>query len=193
MSELSFELQRTGSTNRINLRDQVFTWSGTVGSLGAVEVAYPTERADYRGLHFRASVTGQYLPATSYFGREYAGRPSLAEGELSVAGNPASLSRNAWGLTRRGRALRIAAEGREYVYAEHRNRRGHELRRSGAGVRMTRSHWKNPQTISGICQGAADGLDISLAILLESVYTRNLSVRGALVSAPGRVLSRLSE
>ncbi|MET7936471.1 hypothetical protein [Streptomyces sp. NPDC005322] len=191
MDGTSFELRRTGSTNRIVLREQTFSWTGTVGGLGGVEVAFPTERANYRGLYFRASVSGENIPQTSYFGLEYGGRPSLAEGELTVVGHPAAISRSAWGITRNARALRIRTEQREYTYAEVRNKRNHELRRDGAGVRTTRSGWKNPHTISGTFSGGADALDISLAILFEAVYTRNLSLRGALLSLPGRALDRL--
>lgn len=41
--------------------------------------------------------------------------------------------------------------------------------------------------------GAVDSVDISLAILFEGVYTRNLSFRGALISAPGRFMDSVSK
>jgi hypothetical protein len=52
---------------------------------------------------------------------------------------------------------------------------------------MTRTSWKNPQSLHGTSRGGVDSVDLSLAILLECVNTRNLSPRGALLSAPGRV------
>ncbi|MFD9001871.1 hypothetical protein ACFV0T_13000 [Streptomyces sp. NPDC059582] len=80
-----------------------------------------------------------------------------------------------------------------WTYAQSGNKRGHELVRDGAGVRMARSSWTNPRTITGTCLGTADALDISLALVLEGVYTRNLSTPGALVSLPGRFLNRFND
>ena len=57
----------------------------------------------------------------------------------------------------------------------------------------TRSEWRFPQTISGVWEGGADALDIGLAILMEGVYTRNLSFGGAVYSWPGRFLSRVDD
>ncbi|MEU6083748.1 hypothetical protein [Streptomyces sp. NPDC047108] len=190
---VAFTLARSGSPNRYVLRDQVFSWAGTVSGLGHVEMVYPTERSDHGGLFLGASVTGVGVPASSYGGREYGGRPSLADGELVLAGNPARLSRSSWGLTRRARALRIHAGDRSYAYAEVRDRRRHELRRPGACVRTTRSARRNPRTIAGSVHGLADGVDVALAVLLEGVDTRSLSLRGALLSAPGRLLVRLGD
>jgi hypothetical protein len=84
-------------------------------------------------------------------------------------------------------------KGREYTYAERDNKRTHELVRQGVGVLMRRSSWRNPRTISGRCQGDVDGLDISVALVFEAVYTRNLSMSGALLSLPGRFLNRFSD
>ena len=58
---------------------------------------------------------------------------------------------------------------------------------------MLRSAWMDPKNISGTAHGAVDSVDISLAILFEGVYTRNLSLRGALISAPGRLMDRLGD
>ncbi|BFO21161.1 hypothetical protein SHKM778_75490 [Streptomyces sp. KM77-8] len=67
----------------------------------------------------------------------------------------------------------------------------HELTRKGVVVTMARSEWRRPRTITGVAEGDADGLDLGLAILMEGVYTRNLSFGGAVYSWPGRFLSRL--
>ena len=56
---------------------------------------------------------------------------------------------------------------------------------------MARSSWKDPDIISGSAQGSVDSVDISLAILFEGVYTRNLSLRGAVISGPSRLLARV--
>ncbi|MEU0216462.1 hypothetical protein ABZ281_15615 [Streptomyces sp. NPDC006265] len=80
-----------------------------------------------------------------------------------------------------------------YTYAERGGTRSHELVRRSVGVRITRSSWRNPSTLSGTWRGEADALDIGIALVLEGVYTRNLSLPGALVSLPGRFLNRFND
>ncbi|MFJ8715103.1 hypothetical protein ACIRD9_18250 [Streptomyces violaceus] len=165
---------------------------GHVEGLGRIELTFPTEYSDYTSEYCEVAVSGESFPLTTYLGLRYLRRPLLASGELRVDWDPAELSRNVWWLGRRGRALRILAKGRAYTYAERGGKRSHELVRSGAVVHMRRSSWSNPRTLSGTCLGEADALDISLALVLEGVYTRNLTTRGALVSLPGRFLNRFS-
>ncbi|MGA5004413.1 hypothetical protein ACPCDX_05350 [Streptomyces koyangensis] len=194
MSELSFELRR--STNTVTSREQrhVAFWGGTVGRLGTVELVVPALEVvpvrdrDTDG----AAVTGESVPPSSFTGLGYGGRPRLARARLQVAGQEAELSRNAWRAGREGRALRVRVVGREYRYQERGNRRHHVLERAGARVEMTRSSASAAaETLRGAAGGAVDSVDLSLAILLEGVHTRNLSLRGALISAPGRLLDRL--
>ena len=194
MSALSFALRR--STNTVTSREQrhIAFWHGTVGQLGAVELVLPALEVipvRDRGIN-GAAVTGESVPPSSFTGLAYGGRPRLARGRLQVAGQEAGLSRNAWRTSREGRALRIRVVGREYRYQERGNRRHHVLDRAGARVEMTRSSASvASETLRGTADGAVDSVDLSLAILLEGVYTRNLSLRGALISAPGRLLDRL--
>lgn len=136
-------------------------------------------------------MTGENIPPSSYTGLGYGGRPRLARGRLSVAGQDAAFSRRTWRTSREGRALQIWAVGREYQYREVQNRRHHVLERPGVQIAMSRSSWANPKSISGTANGAVDSVDISIAILFEGVYTRNLSLRGALISAPARLTDRL--
>lgn len=195
MNEFAFELKRF--TNNVTSAEQtpVTFWRGTVGGLGGVELIVPAlEVMDVRERgRGGAMVTGENIPQSSFTGLWYGGRPRLAEGRLSVAGQDAAFSRSAWRLSRRSRALRVWAVGREYRYREATNRRRHVLERPQSQVTMTRSSWKNPDTISGTAHGAVDSVDISVAILFEGVYTRNLSLRGALISAPGRMADRLGD
>jgi hypothetical protein len=171
-------------------------WRGVVGGLGTVELVVPAlevvpllDRTTLAG----AMVTGENIPMSSFTGLWYGGRPRLAAGKLSVAGQRAAFSRRAWRTSRSGRALRIRAVGREYRYRETTNRRHHVLERPEAQVAVSRSSWADPRNISGSARGAVDSVDISLAILFEGVYTRNLSLRGAVISAPGRIADRLGD
>ncbi|MFI6091357.1 hypothetical protein [Streptomyces sp. NPDC051218] len=184
---LSFELQLAEAS-------RAFWWEGVVGGLGAVELASPDRDAvpqKYWGTYNGATVRGESIPQCSYYGLGYFLKPRLAHGVLHVAGQEAAVSRNAWSSTKRGRALRIRALGRDYRYVEGQNKRQHALERDGVKVQMTRSSWKNPKTLSGLAEGSVDSVDISLAILFEGIYTRNLSLRGAVFSGPGRMLSRI--
>jgi hypothetical protein len=121
------------------------------------------------------------------------GSPRFARGQLSVAGRDAAFTRKTLRASRGARALRIWAVGREYRYREQGSRRHHVLERPESRIVMARSSWKNPASISGTARGAMDSVDVSLAILFEGVYTRNLSLRGALISAPGRLMDRLGD
>jgi hypothetical protein len=136
-------------------------------------------------------VTGENIPVSTFTGLPYGGRPRLARGRLSVAGQDAAFTRRTFRSSRGARALRIWAVGREYRYREEGNRRHHVLERSDSRIVVARSSWKDPESISGTNHGAVDSVDISLALLFEGVYTRNLSLGGALISAPGRLMDRL--
>lgn len=166
-----------------------------MSALGAVELVLPALElvpVRDRTTHIGALVTGESIPQSSFVGWPYSGRPRLAEGKLSVAGRDAAFARKAWRAGKEERALRIWAVGREYTYVEKQDKRHHALVRDEARVDMARSSWREPKVISGSVQGAADSVDISIAILFEGVYARNLSLRGALISAPGRFMDRLS-
>ncbi|MFF5314921.1 hypothetical protein [Streptomyces massasporeus] len=196
MSQFSFELERFANTVTSMNQRHVSCWRGDVGGLGPVELVVPalevvpvTERADYEG----AMVTGENIPMSSFKALRYGGRPRVAEGKLSVAGQHASFTRKSLRLSRGARALKVWAVGREYRYREDGNRRHHVLERPESRILMARSSASDPKTISGTAHGSADSVDISLAILFEGVYTRNLSFRGALISAPGRFLDGVSK
>ncbi|MEU0245992.1 hypothetical protein ABZ192_16935 [Streptomyces sp. NPDC006235] len=196
MSQFSFELERfTNTVTSMNQR-HVNCWRGDVGGLGPVELVVPalevvpvSERAEYEG----AMVTGQNIPMSSFKALRYGGRPRVAEGKMSVAGQHVSFTRNTLRMSRGARALKIWAVGREYRYREEGNRRHHVLERPESRVVMTRSSASDPEIISGTAHGAVDSVDISIAILFEGVYTRNLSFRGALISAPGRFMDSVSK
>ena len=197
MPQFSFELERfTNTVTSMNQRHVSF-WRGDVGGLGPVELVVPalevvpvTERAEYDG----AMVTGENIPMSTFTALRYGGRPRVAEGKLNVAGQHASFTRKTLRLSRGGRALKIWAVGREYRYREEGSRRHHVLERPESRIVMTRSSGAaDPKSISGTAHGAVDSVDISLAILFEGVYTRNLSFRGALISAPGRFLDSVSK
>lgn len=195
MSQFAFDLQQHPNTVTSREQTQVTFWRGTVGQLGLVELIVPalevvalSEPREMIG----TMVTGENIPMSSFKGIRYGGRPRLAEGKLSVAGQHASFTRKALRMSRSARALKIWAVGREYRYREEGNRRHHVLERPESRITMTRSSGAKPKSISGVAYGAVDSVDISVAILFEGVYTRNLSFRGAVISAPGRFLDGLS-
>ncbi|MBZ4324341.1 hypothetical protein [Streptomyces huiliensis] len=160
------------------------TWAGAVPGLGPVELVCPAEE-DVRRETLTARVSGQGITPLSFTGIGFRGKPRLARTELTGGGWVARLKRRHLAVSARRRALRIEIAGRAYRYRALPGRR-HELRRDGAVVTIRRSH-----TLDGDGRGACDGLDIGLALLLEGVYTRNLTFGGALYSWPGRFLTRV--
>ncbi|MEW2073946.1 hypothetical protein ACH4FA_08080 [Streptomyces sp. NPDC017966] len=192
MTTMEFQLVHTGSELEGLLKRATHTWSGTLPGLGAVELVYPLEvRAS--GDDLTARVSGEAIAPMVFRGVGFRGRPRMAHMKLGADGHTAKLRRRHLAVTRQGRALRIELAGRSYRYRVLGGKLRHELRREGAVVTMTRSGWRYPQTLSGVSQGGADALDLGLAILLEGVYTRNLSFSGALYSWPGRFLSRADD
>jgi hypothetical protein len=191
MSGVAFELQRATSVK--GPRGEVFSWVGQVSGLGGIQVSFPTEHSDHPSEYCEVAVTGESFPLVTYLGLRYLRRPLLARGDLRVDWDPAELSRNVWWPGREGRGLRIRVKGRKYPYVERGNKRSHALFRPGAGVLIRRSQWTNPRVITGTCEGEADALDISVALVFEAVYTRNLSMLGALLSLPGRLLNRFND
>ncbi|MFF7450628.1 MULTISPECIES: hypothetical protein [unclassified Streptomyces] len=190
MSTVTFELRRAETVK--GARGEVLSWVGDVAGLGHIELVFPADYSHYPSEYTEVAVRGDSVPLTTYIGLGYLQRPLLARGELNIDWEPAALSRQAWRFGRDARALRIRVKGRTYAYVQRGGKRRHELVRPGAAVHMRRSSWVKPRTITGTCLGEADALDISIALVLEGVYTRNLSVTGALVSLPGRILNRLN-
>ncbi|MGY0058525.1 hypothetical protein ACWY4P_18565 [Streptomyces sp. LZ34] len=187
---VQFELTHRGSARGRLRKRATHTWAGTVPGFGPVELACPAEE-DLARDTVAAWVSGHGIPPVSFAGIEFRDRPRLARMTLTADGWTGKLNRRHLAVTARGRALRIGVAERSYRYRVLGGKLRHELRREGAVITMSRSAWRHPRAISGAGEGGVDGLDIGLAILLEGVYTRNLSFGGALYSWPGRFLSRL--
>ncbi|MEU7603084.1 hypothetical protein AB0B78_06250 [Streptomyces sp. NPDC040724] len=165
------------------------SWSGSAAGFGPVSLAFPVNQ-DRSGNSGHTAVSGPGLPYVLFSGVPFRVSPRMGNMELSVDGRSAKLSRRHLAVTKRGRGLRIRIDGRDYRYQVLGSKRQHELSRAGVSVRMSRSDWRLPGSISGTAQGQADGLDVALAVVLEGVYTRNLSFSGAVYSWPGRFFSR---
>ncbi|GAA2352814.1 hypothetical protein [Streptomyces cuspidosporus] len=192
MNTIHFELVHQGSTPGRLLKRPRHTWAGTVPGFGPVELTCPAEE-DLARDTLVSWVSGQGIPPMSFSGIDFRDRPRLAWMTLTADGWTADLKRRHLAVTAHRRALRIAVAGRSYRYRVLGDKLRHELWREGAVVTMSRSTWRHPRTVTGAAQGGFDGLDIGLAILMEGVYTRNLSFGGALYSWPGRFLSRLDD
>ncbi|MGX1311949.1 hypothetical protein RKD24_002068 [Streptomyces calvus] len=192
MTTRQFRLVHAGASHGRLRRRPTYTWAGTLPGLGAVELVCPAEEHIERE-SLVAWVSGPVVPPMSFTGIAFRGLPRMAGMQLTADGWTARLRRRHLAVTERGRALRIELAGRSYRYRVLGGKLRHELRREGAVVTTTRSEWRFPQTISGVSEGDADALDVGLAILMEGVYTRNLSFGGAVYSWPGRFLSRVDD
>ncbi|MDT0402816.1 MULTISPECIES: hypothetical protein [Streptomyces] len=190
MDTMRFELTRAEFERRRLLRRATYVWSGTLPGIGEVRLTCPRE-SWHSGEKQTARVAGEGVPTLAFRGVRFRGLPRMAHMQLSAGVNNCRPRRRHLAVRRSERALRIEVRGRSYRYRVLDDKRRHELTRKGVVVTMTRSEWRRPRTISGVAEGDADGLDVGLAILLESVYTRNLSFGGAVYSWPGRFLSRL--
>lgn len=192
MTTTQFQLARTGPDRGRSPRRTTHTWTGTLPGFGTVELAYPLD-VGVSGDDLTARVSGEAIAPMVFRGIGFRGRPRMAHMKLGADGHQAELRRRHLAVTQQGRALRIRLFGRSYRYRVLGDKLRHELRREAAAVTMTRSEWRYPRTLSGVSGGETDALDLGLAILLEGVYTRNLSFGGAVYSWPGRFLSRMDD
>lgn len=190
MTTVRFQLTRAESERGRLLKRATYVWSGTLPGIGVVRLTCPRE-AWHSGEKQTARVTGEAIPPMVFRGVRFRGLPRMAHMRLGVGVDTCRPRRRHLAVGRSARALRIDLAGRSYRYQVLDSKLRHELTRKDVVVAMTRSEWRRPRTLSGVAQGDADALDLGLAILLEGVYTRNLSFGGAVYSWPGRFLSRM--
>ncbi|MEU9349990.1 hypothetical protein AB0D65_02970 [Streptomyces griseoloalbus] len=168
---------------------------GDVGRFGSVVVERcPLYRTADRGMD-TARLSGPAFPETVFRGKRRSGRPSLLKAELTLDGRPAELRFNARALRKEDRALRIAYEGREYVYSVQGLGKAEVLEREGVRVTIEPGQYvPSAGTAStGTATGPADAVDLAIAIVLVEVDTDVLTLGGAALSAPFALMQRFSD
>ncbi|WP_306328383.1 hypothetical protein [Streptomyces venezuelae] len=189
MSTAGFVLSRTDPGAASRWFGPGPSWGGVIPGLGPVELRYGN--AVGRGDDFaQFSVVGERLPQGVFSGIRFGRMPLPARAGLRVGEHTGSLSRRRSGVSRDGRALRVGLAGRAYRYRRGRDKRVTELLREGIVVRVTRDDWSRPVTLDVRTEGGVDAVDLSLALLLQGVYTRHLAQGGRWYSLPGRFLNR---
>ncbi|MFI1360719.1 hypothetical protein ACH4TV_45185 [Streptomyces sp. NPDC020898] len=168
---------------------------GDVGDFGSVTVERcPIYRPLEKGMD-TVRLSGPAFPEASFRGKRRSGRPSLFKAELTIDGRPAELRFNARALRKKDRALRVAYEGREYVYSVEDLGRVRVLEREGVRVTMEPGQYIPPAgTISaGSATGPVDAVDLAIAIVLEEVDTDVLTLGGAALSSPFALMQHFSD
>ncbi|MFK3733388.1 hypothetical protein ACI2LJ_24355 [Streptomyces sp. NPDC088090] len=187
-----FTLHHTGPAGGARLLTPAPSWEGSVPGLGGVRVRCGP--APGRSDAFaQVSVDGERLPAGVFSGIRYGHAPLPSRVRLRVGPHTGATSRFRSGITRDQRALRVRLGDRAYRYRQGRDKRVHELLRPGLRIRVTRDDWYRPLTLTVRTEGPADALDLSLALLLQGVYTRHLSQAGRWFSLPFRILNRMPD
>ncbi|MFF8094536.1 hypothetical protein [Streptomyces sp. NPDC016675] len=168
---------------------------GDVGRFGAVAVERcPLHRPQAKGMD-TVRLTGPAFPETVFRGKRRSGMPSLFKAELTLDGGPAELRFNPRALRKEDRALRIAYEGREYVYSVEGLGKAKVLEREGVRVSMQPGRFV-PSTgtgTTGTATGPADAVDLAIAIVLEQVDTDVLTLGGAALSSPFALMQHFSD
>ncbi|MFJ2818337.1 MULTISPECIES: hypothetical protein [unclassified Streptomyces] len=165
---------------------------GVVGDFGEVTVEVerksPSVKAGSR--QTEVHVYGEKMPEVRYQ-TVGPGRPTLRNARLAVDGNSVHLDFNAKGLTNTARALRIAYQDRTYEYVAESPGGGGTLTRPGVTITVTRRKNTVGKGMSslGSVTGAADAVDLALAVLFEEVDTVELTISGAVSGALGRLLN----
>ncbi|MFF1276368.1 hypothetical protein ACFVZC_23660 [Streptomyces marokkonensis] len=168
---------------------------GDVGHFGSVVVERcPLSRPLDKGMD-TARLSGPAFPETVFRGKRRSGRPSLFKAELTLDGRAADLRFNARALKREDRVLRIAYEGREYVYSSEGLGKANVLAREGVRVSMELGRQIPPAHIAsaGTATGPVDAVDLAIAIVLEEVDTDVLTLTGAALSSPFALMQHFSD
>ncbi|MEU4324374.1 hypothetical protein [Nonomuraea dietziae] len=168
-----------------------FGLRGELGPFGQAEVEYPVARDDDTNL-FAAEVRGEHLPTARLTGRAYSYMPSLGGARVDIEGRQVTLRRRWWALTRGGRALRLGHEGARYTFIAVGSGKDFELRRADTRVLLRRRGWTWGRVpVVGQASGPVNAVDMALAVLLEGVDTRNLTLTRALRWGPYRLMYAL--
>ncbi|MFC5851207.1 hypothetical protein ACFPZI_04990 [Streptomyces chlorus] len=168
---------------------------GSVGHFGPVVVERcPLYRPVEKGMDI-ARLSGPAFPETVFRGKRRSGRPSLFKAELTLDGRRAELWFNARALKREDRALRIAYDGREYVYSSVGLGKAKFLEREGVRATIEPGRQIPPADIAsaGTATGPVDAVDLAIAIVLEEVDTDVLTLAGAALSSPFALMQRFSD
>lgn len=110
-------------------------------------------------------LSGPAFPETTFRGKRRSGQRSLLKAELTLAGGHAELRFSPRALRKEDRALRIACDGREYVYSAEGLGKARVLVREG--IRVTSEpgpHIPQAGTVSaGTATDSADAVDLAIA------------------------------
>ncbi|MFF9811363.1 hypothetical protein ACF1G5_40860 [Streptomyces coeruleorubidus] len=195
MSSESFEFELTPYSVSTKKELPKAGVKGDVGHFGSVTVERcPLYRPLEKGME-TARLSGPAFPETSFRGKRRSGKPSLFKAELTLEGRHAELRFNARALRKEDRALRIAYEGREYVYSSEEWGSVKTLEREGVRVSIEPGRHVPPTTTcrAGTATGPVDAVDLAIAIVLEEVDTEVLTLGGAVLSSPFALMQRFSD
>ncbi|WP_331765841.1 hypothetical protein [Embleya sp. NBC_00896] len=183
MHEFSFELQPVPDGRSGELH-------GTIGPFGEVSAYCTDPRSTPNAVpHNQIVVVGAEFPETEFTGRGLA-NPSLDCGLLKMDGVIVAIDLRVRGIRKGSRWLDITHQDRHYKYTSTGNYREAELRRDG--VRITIGRGRHIRSIghtrAGKAEGAVDPTDLAIAIVLEAANTEALTLGGALLAIPRKIL-----
>jgi hypothetical protein len=165
---------------------------GVVGTFGEVTVEAsrkkPSVKAGSRQLEVR--LHGEQMPEVHYQ-TVGPGQPTLRNARITIDGHSVQLNFNGKGFRNVSRALKLTHQERSYEYVAARLERGGTLARPGVLISITRGKNTAGKGTSsfGVVTGAADAVDLALAILFEEVDTLELTTSGAVSGALNRLLN----
>ncbi|WP_217140654.1 hypothetical protein [Streptomyces sp. AC627_RSS907] len=190
---LKFEL--SPYTDRPEKQSPTTGIRGDVGHFGAVVVQRCPLYQPLAKSMDTVRLAGPAFPETVFRGKRRSGMPSLFKAGLTLDGHPADLRFNARALRKEDRALRIAYEGREYVYSVEGLGKAKVLEREGIRISMQPGQFVPSAGTgsTGTTTGPADAVDLAIAIVLEQVDTDVLTLSGAALSSPFALMQHLSD
>ncbi|MEU3772125.1 hypothetical protein AB0F11_02710 [Streptomyces sp. NPDC032472] len=175
-------------------------WHGSSPEFGDITVLFP--RATHSSRTLMSEVRGTVIPSASYSSTglhsQVMSLPGLNGARLEVGDRSVRIRRNRWGLTRRGRSLRMehaqdayrltAISRRQYMLTRER-----DAEDPGVTITVKQTGIGKGKRLTVSVTGDAQGADITLAVLFGAVDRAPLTRGGAVRASLSRSFAFYAE
>lgn len=177
-------------------RQRQFGWIGASPEFGDIHVVWPA--LPHIDSVLVTEVRGVAIPTAVFEVRgmhaELMSMPSLNRATLRVNDTPVPMRRNRWGVTRRGRSLRLTYQGGPYRLSAI-NRHAYTLTREpadgapGAVITVRQSGMGKNKKVTVQASGPVQAGDLTLAILFTGIDRATLTKRGVVRATFSRLFN----
>ncbi len=173
---ISFEMREIRDERR------ALHWSTVSEAFGDIRVRYPADIRPATGTGARAE--GSVIPTALMISWSiFEDKPRLTGARLWIDGREVTMRRSRWAVSRKRRALRLTYDGTAYRCTAV-SRKRYVLTRPGLAITVTDSGiGPKRRRLQVVIDGAAEPVDVSLAVLFSGVNRSHLTLGGAFRAA----------